>query len=660
MRIVLIIIFILPYLWMFSQNREPEEYFWIDIVEKIYNNSDNNDIEADKVIDELKDILLSPVNINKTEYKDLEKLLFLNSSQINSILKYRDRYGEFQTIYELYYIPKITEDIVNAIIPFIYIGNSPSVVKNFKKRTKQEILYRSAFTIQNKEGYNKSNGYKGDKLQHLFKYSITKKNILGGITLEKDPGERYIDKTVDFCSAHLQINDYKNFNKIIIGDYKMTIGQGVVISQSFGGGKSPAVLNLMRINSDINKTSSANEYNFFRGATFKYRYKDFLFTPFYSNRLRDATISDSKASFYTTGLHRTITEIGKYKTLREIDWGGRVSFDKNRVRIGLNSLFYKFNYHIQPYNKVYNAPDFNSNRGSNISFDYKYFGKRVSVFGEIATHNFKNNAFINGAVIDASAEVSAILLHRKYDKSYFSPYSNSFNESDISNEEGFYLGLELYPLNNLKISSYYDIYKHPWLKHNTKGSSYGREFFGKVEYSGLDDLKVYFHFKTESKPKLISIKSKKLEKLYTKQNSRINLRYIVNENIHLDSRCEYTNYTINSLRETGLLLYQGIKISVKNIPFSFSARYTYFDTSGFNTAIYAYEPDVLYSFTTPILSGKGSRISVVGKYKLSNKISIWLKFSNSNFYSVKYIGTGNERIYGNNKSDIKFQFRYKF
>jgi hypothetical protein len=86
----------------------------------------------------------------------------------------------------------------------------------------------------------------------------------------------------------------------------------------------------------------------------------------------------------------------------------------------------------------------------------------------------------------------------------------------------------------------------------------------------------------------------------------------------------------------------------------------YFSTPGYNSRIYAYEDDVLYSFAFGMYSGKGFRTYLNLKYNLAKKLNVWARYALFYYRNVETVGTYLDEIEGNKKSEIKLQLRYQF
>ena len=76
--------------------------------------------------------------------------------------------------------------------------------------------------------------------------------------------------------------------------------------------------------------------------------------------------------------------------------------------------------------------------------------------------------------------------------------------------------------------------------------------------------------------------------------------------------------------------------------------------------MYAYENDVLYSYSIPVFYDKGCRYYVNFNYNINNKITIWLRWAQTVYKDKTTIGSGLDEIRGNKKSELKIQVQYLF
>jgi hypothetical protein len=113
-------------------------------------------------------------------------------------------------------------------------------------------------------------------------------------------------------------------------------------------------------------------------------------------------------------------------------------------------------------------------------------------------------------------------------------------------------------------------------------------------------------------------------------------------------------------KEQGFALASDLFYKPLKKPFSANGRVVFFETSGYDSRIYAYENDILYNFSIPSIYGKGARFYLNFAVEIRKKISCWLKFSQTVYYGKSQQGYGLEEISGNKKSEIKAQIAYKF
>ena len=137
---------------------------------------------------------------------------------------------------------------------------------------------------------------------------------------------------------------------------------------------------------------------------------------------------------------------------------------------------------------------------------------------------------------------------------------------------------------------------------------------------------------------------------------RFNFSHDLNEQFSLKSRLELSFYSKQG-SEKGILICQDVFFTPTERPFSMNGRFAYFHTEGYNSRLYAYENDVLYSFSIPALYGHGIRSYLNFEQQLGDRITLWLKFA-----SIYKISQKDEEmaVDASTKSEIKIKLRYRF
>ena len=110
----------------------------------------------------------------------------------------------------------------------------------------------------------------------------------------------------------------------------------------------------------------------------------------------------------------------------------------------------------------------------------------------------------------------------------------------------------------------------------------------------------------------------------------------------------------------GYLIYQDIIYKPAVIPLDLSARFAVFNTDDFDTRLYAYENDVLYSFSVPAYFYQGMRFYLQAKYDIIPGLGVWFRIAQSYYLNRQTIGSELDEIQGNTRTEIKVQIRYRF
>ncbi len=617
------------------------------------------------------------VNLNNCSKEDLAKMLFLSDIQIENILAYLYSYGPISTIYELQLIDGLDMTDIHRMLPFVETGKSevkprPLQLNEILKYGEHQLFIRAESDLEQKEGYMSNAGeiaYAGNPLYAGLKYRFDFSDRLhAGFTAEKDPGEAIFtsqNKGFDFNSGYVMLENTGKLKKLIAGDFKAGFGMGLVMQSGFGVGKSSYVMNVFPFNQGLTKSGSTDEFNFFRGIGATASLKELEISAFYSNRMLDAdTAGGDFSSFYKTGLHRTTTEMQKKQTVNQQVAGGNITYNKNNFRIGLTAVYSYFNLPLIPEDAHYNVFRFRGNSQLCGGVNYRFRWQKLNFFGETATTNGQNIATLNGIMFSPLSTVSVVLLQRYYPKNYDAFFANAFSESTrTNNESGFYIGTEIYPVKNWKISAYADSYRFLWTRYTAATPSTGMDYLLQAEYKPRRDVSMNWRLKHEQ-----SVRNQPDSNLalpFISRYQKSSLRYQLNfgaGDFVLKTLLEGNLYREDAGNYScGFTALQDISYSFRKIPVKINTRFQIFDARDYENRLYTYENDILYAFSIPMYYGIGSRYYLNVKWEASKKLSVWLKAAQTVYADNReYTGTGNERSAGNRRSEIKMLLSYDF
>jgi len=673
---ILILIILLTPMILIAQENNPQSF--IEEILESHLGSLDEETDVALIIEDLEDLAEHPININACNEKDLSRMYLLNPVQINQLIKFVQEFGPVYSIFELSTLEGFTPDLLQKIEPFIFFGNNEKNTESFSeslKKGKNELLARALGTLQKADGYlprdDGNTPYEGNRFRYYtrYRYEVRDKFQLG-ITAEKDPGESFFKDSnkqgFDYYSVHGNWTPGKTVRQIYFGDFVVRSGQGLALWQGYTTGKSPDVLAVSKTGQGIRSYTSVNENAFFRGVATSIQKGNHSLDAFYSHKKVDGNIEtdDNGApiftSFQTSGYHRTQSEIADKKSVSVTDAGAVYNLHLNRLKIGTTFVYQHFDKPFKRASQLYNQFLFSGEVNFNLSIDYIYSRSKCQLFGEVAGSESGGLAFLQGAVVHVNDRLKFSALYRHFDKNYHALWANTFAEgTNTNNESGLYFGLRFLPAKYVTLSAYSDIYQSKWFSYSTAGPSNGWDVLAQVDFRFSENFSFYVRYKNEEREQKYTLKKLIINQPERTQKIRVHFDYRLSEVITMKSRIEHV-YFNSDTPENGFLVFQDIQFQPDQFPASFTARMAWFHTESYDSRIYAYENDLLYTFSIPAYYGKGIRTYFNLHYRISSKVDTWLKFGNTLWTDRETISSGYNEIEGKCKSELKFQLRLKF
>ena len=427
-------------------------------------------------------------------------------------------------------------------------------------------------------------------------------------------------------------------------------------------GKSAETTQVFRSDQGIKSYSSTDENLFFRGIAGQFKYRNLTFYPFLSRHKLDASMDTLDGqpyfgAFQTSGYHRTGSEIAGENSLKQFVGGGHVTYSHNQWSLGMTTVYNRFDAYMDRSDEPYNQflPEGKDNLVA--GFDWKGSFRKAFFFGEAAVSKNSGRALLTGVMMKPASNAEISLVYRNINKTYFSFFSNAFTESSrINDEHGLYLGLKVFPAPRWILWAYADFFRHKWLKYTTSAPSSGTEFFAQVSYSPSRETSFYLRFFQEEKEQRLIDGILRYNEQQLINRLRLNFTHALTEQLSLKSRIEFSFYSKQG-GEKGILVYQDVAFKPLQKSFAMNGRLAVFCTDGYNSRLYAYENDLLYSFSVPALFGNGIRTYLNLQQKLNSKFTLWLKLATTHQFTQKNDGV---TVDSATKSEVKFQVRYQF
>lgn len=680
-------IFCIALPFSYSQNVQ-ENPLVTAIIEDFLENSDAENFDFNTVFENLNYYFNHPLDINSVTEQELRDLIIISETQINSFIDHRNRFGKFLSIYELQSIDSWNINFIRNIIPFLTINKGFEELykfdwKQFYKSGESDLFLKTKRVLQERKGYIRNEEgnkpYIGDPNSFYLRYRYQAGNYFRfGITAEKDPGEPFFKDInrygFDFYSFFIHGTKLNSkINSVTLGDFTVSMGQGLILHNDFGGRKSSFVMNIKKGNRFVRPYSSVNEVNYFRGAATEFQLTDkFKLGVFASYkpvnaRLDSDTLDNTDFERFTSiiesGLHRTESERLVKNVIKQHNVGSSLKFENNNLRIGLNYLYTGFNVTFLRDEELYRKYVFSGDYLHNGSVDYQFQKRNFTFFGEGAMSQNGGTAFTNGVLVSLDRRMDLSLLYRDFSPEYQVLNANAFADGSLPiNEKGLYLGLEIRPFSKVIISTYADFWKNPWVSYRRNGPANGFDYFVKASYILKRKLDFYIQYRFINKQLNQSSETEVYIYApvdYTVQRFRLHFNYKITKEWEWRSRIEFSDYKKESSSK-GVLMYQDILYKPIAKKLSFSARYCIFDIESFDARIYTYENDILFEFFIPFFQHRGTRFYANARYRINNWLTWELRYGNTFYTNNDLIGSGNEFIEGKNRSELKTQIKLSF
>ena len=684
------ILFLLLFYIVIAQEKEPSP---IEVEEQqleALTESEEIEIENDEWLQQLKRLQKNPINLNTAGETELGQLKILHAIQIQNFLQYRKFMGSLISIYELQAIPTWNIETIKKILPYITINDSKQLIERLGERFNNgdgSLLLRYAQFLEKSKGFKKdaslSSRYKGDRSRLFLRYKYNYKNLLQyGIVADKDAGEPFFKNKqksgFDFYSFHFFAKQLGIIKSIVIGDFTVNMGQGLIQWQTLAFRKSSSIISGKRQSEILRPYNSAGEFNFHRGTGITFQKQKWEATVFASLRNLSANIvTDSFqnkdgyiSSLLAGGYHRTDAEMIDRNNVRNITYGGNVKYRSTKGHLGLNTVQYHFSKPFQKSNEPYDLFAITGKTPGNYSMDYSYTFKNVHVYGEAATDNHFNKAYLTGLLASIDPRLDISVIYRNIDKAYQSLFSNAFTENTFpTNENGFYTGISVRPFIGWRIDAYADVFKIPWLKFRADAPGYGKDYLVQLNFMPNKQVDFYCRYRYKSKASNTTNADMPTHEAVQipRQDLRTQVSFRISRDVLLRNRVELMWYDKENQanKENGFLSFADVVYKPYLKPFSANMRLQYFETEGYNSRMYAYENDVLFSYSLPVFFDKGLRWYINMQADVSRvlygskptwfQLDGWFRFAQTRYSGKTSIGSGLDEIKGNTRSEIRVQ-----
>lgn len=637
-----------------------------ETIERIYHyilddTEEGSEPDYEQLSQYLSSLADSPLELNRATPDELLQLGFLTDLQVENLYYYIHEYGPVRELYELKLVDGFDDYLISLLLPFVTVNpnyKQPLSLGKLLSSSKSRFTVRLGGVLEKKRGYTaispdeleeKPNSrYLGSPLYHSFSYRLTAQNKIDfGITMEKDAGEPFsssIHKGYDSYSAHLKLTDIGPVSTLLIGDYRASFGQGLVLNNnSFVLGKD--VFSAMRMSKGLNAKNSNDEFNYFRGvaATFKLS-KRWNISALYSFRKMDAdTTGGSFSRLRNESLHRTPLEQSYSHTLGMHVAAINAQYNSLHAHIGATLYYSNTIVPRLPDDKLQYLFAYRGQHQFAASIDYWVPVRSFFLFGEWALNQSGALATINGMSCRLYDRVSMMLTHRYYSPKYDLYFADGYARYHTNNEHGVSLSAKIEAAPYLKLSGLADVFSHPWLRPSEKAPTVGHTLFLKAEMSECNGWTAYVRYRAKKDDVLQ--RSLRLNVAY--EHKKLKLSTVVEGN-----KADGTY---------GFMVLQDVSLAFLHPKLTLRGRYAYFNAENYANRMFAYETDALGFFMMPQYYGKGHRYVLTVNWHILTYLQFSIKWAQTYYTDGrKTIGSGLETIEGRHQSILRTTLYWQF
>lgn len=639
-----------------------------------------------------------PIDLNHTTREQLNDLGILTEIQISALFRHIRLNGKLFSVYELQGIAGYDPGTIRKLLPYVKVSSEITEkhlsLKTIFKEGRHDVTYRLQRILEKQSGYqlpddsayfkSSSKYYVGDPYRNYLRYRFQySNNVSWGLIAEKDAGEtfRAIDSLkkpagFDFYTGHFYLKNIGKIKALAIGDYQAGFGQGLVMLRGFAMGKTSMITSIKRNTKGITPYSSVDENRFLRGAATTIKLGPLELSGFFSYKKIDAniifrdtsnaTFSDPEemSSIIQTGSHTTISEIRDRNKSTEMITGGNISYNRRNFHIGATAQMQQFDKALNKTNYYYNQFDFNGKQNANAGMDFSWTHQNFNLFGELAVSKSGGKAGVAGIIAAIDPRVNLAIQYRHFDRNYQNLLGLAVSENTLpQNEKGLFMGIDAKLNKGFSISTYMDLFVFPWLKYQTPAPSYGHDYFGQINWTPNKKTDMYLRYRNRNKQEStdeMTIYDQNANRI--QENIRYNVSFQIIPYLKIRSRVEYLQLKKSGNKtEHGILVMQDLVYKKIGSPIEITARYAMFETDSYDSRIYTYENDVLYSFSIPAFYYKGSRAYLLLDWNITRNLELWARVAQTFYTNVTVQSAGSpSEIKGPSKTELKLQIRYRF
>ena len=638
---------------------------WERYVNEVMTQEDAESETWEETYELLCELEQHPLDINSATREQLEELPFLSAQQVEEMVEYQDRYGPMKTLNELLMIRSLGYAQRRLLTYFIYVGEEQPEgfpkMKDIVRYGRHELIGTARIPFYERKGDQE--GYLGYPYRHWLRYQLTYGDAVKlGFVGAQDAGEPFFTHRnkwgYDYYSLYLQLRNLGRLESLCFGNYRVSMGMGLVMNSEFSLGKVAMLQNMGRVANSLRAHSSRSNSSLQGVAATVNLGKGLKMTAFASYRPMDATLNkdSTAATILTTSYHRTETEMAKKNNMHALKTGGSLRYGRHGLHLGLNTLYVRLDRELKPNTSVlYREYYPQGQEFLNTSLDYGYVSHRLSLSGETALDKSGHLATINSLSLRLSDVLSIMTLQRFYSYAYSSLDAQSYSDGGkVQNESGIYLGLSWQPSSSFRLAAYADYAYFAWAKYQVSQSSYSGDHLlqGSWQHRHWNFFGRYrFRWRQRDNEDKTGLENR------FEHRGRLSAEYSGDSGFGSRTQLD-GGYCAYGEGEWGAMLSESLSYTCRWL--RLNAGFGYFHTDSYDSRVYLYERGPLYTYSMSSFYGEGIRYWLMTRVNIGQRLMLTAKVGVTDYFDRATVGSGYQQVNASSLTDLDVQVRWKF
>jgi hypothetical protein len=620
------------------------------------------DEEGDMSLDHALRFRLS---VNDIDPERLLELPGIRPVHVSQFALYRNFRGPFMDLMELQAIPSWDVETIRGVLPFLKLFERDRFLPDLNERLRKGehlLLLRAGSSAVPDSMFRKEPDMSGSPLKLMFRYQYRFRNLLQwGVNLEKDPGEalwRRSGTGVDFISGHLSLREAGFIRTFVLGDFQVSLGQGLIHWQGLSFGMGTDAMSVLRQAPVMKPYNGADENRFHRGGGIQLERGSWSVFYFLSTDRKDANLQTDSIFGYSirsmslSGLHRTASEREDQDALTLRSMGAGLRFRRAAWHVGWQGIHHRFQYPMDPEVEPYRLYAIRGTDWFNHSVDWGSSIRNVHFFGEGALDPKGRFALLAGVLSSLHRDLDLGLVVRNIDVGYKAWQADAHTaQGDPTNEQGIYAGCVIRPFSGVKLDGWVDLSRFPLWKYRVDGPSVRKAFLLNLQW--MPEKGTRFQLRCQQvvseQNETAHSSGMRIIQTHRRLTWRTHFEHGFGGGFQLRMRADASRVESDDETYHGYLVYTDLLYKPAMAPVKLAARLAMFEADDFAARLFAYEHDVPFQQSMSAFYGRGTRAFMVMQIRPDRKLQ----------YSLK-AGIVWRRDALRREVDIRFQVAYRF